>query len=164
MSELKPIHAVLILVVVALVALYVLGVGFGATSESPRRTKPTEVAQRLRERFLKPRAVTSDELEVGTGCTLTKGILSLRGAASCEVEVKAADAKVRSLSLELIPEVAAPMKVELTPRGKPSVPATFDPLKESKAVDVTEEGAGLRVTCGAPPQVAPGCALRLLPP
>ncbi|MBZ4419334.1 hypothetical protein [Myxococcus sp. RHSTA-1-4] len=163
MPELKPIHAVLILVIVAIVALYVLGVGFGATSESPRRTKPSETAQKLRERFVKPRAVTAEELDVGTGCTFTKGILSLRGAASCQVDVKASDTKVRSLSLELIPEVAAPMKVELTPRGKPSVPATFDPLKESKAVDVMEEGAGLKVTCEAPPQVASGCALRLLP-
>lgn len=164
MPELKPIHAVLIIVVVALVALYVLGAGLGATSESPRRTKPTETAQKLRERFLKPRAVTADELDLGAGCTLTKGILSLRGGVTCTVNVKESDAKVRSLSLELIPEVAAPMKVEVTPRGKPSVPATFDPLEESKKLDVMEEGAGLRVTCVAPPQVMPGCALRLLPP
>ncbi|NMO19413.1 hypothetical protein HPC49_22445 [Pyxidicoccus fallax] len=164
MPELKPIHAVLILAIVAIVALYVLGVGFGATSESPRRTKPSEHAQKLRERFLKPRAVTVEELDVGKGCTLTKGILSLRGGAACEVDVKAAEAKVRSLSLERIPEVAGPVTVEVTPRGKPSVPATFDPLKESKQLDVLEEGAGLKVTCEAPPLVTPGCALRLLPP
>jgi hypothetical protein len=163
MPEPKPIHVVLILAIVAIVALYALGVGLGATGDSPRQVKPAQTGQTLRERFLKPRAVTVEELTVGTGCTLTKGILSLRGAASCEVDVKASDTRVRSLALELIPELGAPMRVEVTPRGKPSVPATFNPLKESRTLDVTEEGAGLRVTCVAPPQQMPGCALRLLP-
>ena len=162
MPELKPFHAVLILVIAAIVALYVLGVGLGATGESPRRADPSEEARKLRERFLTPRAVTAEELAPGTGCTLTKGLLSLRGGAVCEVDVKASDARVRSLLLELIPEVGAPMKVEVTPRGKPSVPATFDPLKESKTLDVMEEGAGLKVTCRAPLQQMPGCALRLV--
>ncbi|WP_164015837.1 hypothetical protein [Pyxidicoccus trucidator] len=162
MPELKPIHAVLILAIVAIVALYVLGVGLGATGDSPRQANPSETAAKLRERFLKPRAVTAEELGVGSGCTLTKGILSLRGGAVCEVDVKASDTRVRSLLLELIPEVGAPMEVEVTPRGKPSVPATFDPLKESKKLDVMEEGAALKLTCKAPLQQTPGCALRLV--
>jgi hypothetical protein len=160
MPELKPIHAVLLLGVAAIVALYILGVGLGATSESPRKTSPSERGQQLRERFLKPRAVAAED--VATGCAFKNGILSMRGGATCEVDVKAADAKVRSLLLERVEEVPAPMKVEVTPRGKPSVPATFDPLKESKTLDVMEEGAALKVTCEAPPQVLPGCALRLL--
>lgn len=162
MPELKPIHAVLILAIVAMIALYALGVGLGATGDSPGQAKPSETAAKLRERFFKPRAVTAEELTPGSGCTLTKGILSLRGGATCDVDVKASDTRVRSLLLELIPEVGAPMEVAVTPRGKPSVPATFDPLKESKQLDVLEEGARLRVSCKAPLQQLPGCALRLV--
>ncbi|MFP2906455.1 hypothetical protein ACLESD_15605 [Pyxidicoccus sp. 3LFB2] len=162
MPELKPIHAVLILAIVAIVALYVLGVGLGATGDSPGQAKPAETAAKLRERFLKPRAVTVEELAPGPGCTLTKGILSLRGGVTCDVDVKASDTRVRSLLLELIPEVAAPMTVEVTPRGKPSVPASFEPLEESKKLDVMEEGAGLKISCKAPPLQMPGCALRLV--
>lgn len=160
MPELKPIHAVLILGIAAIVALYVLGAGLGATDRSSRKSSPSETGKGLRERFIKPRPVAVEEL--ATGCALKNGILSIRGGATCEVDVKASDTKVRSLLLERIEEVPAPVKVELTPRGKPSVPATFDPLKESKKLDVMEEGASLKVTCGAPPQQLPGCALRLL--
>lgn len=160
MPELKPIHAVLLLGIFVIIALYVLGVGLGATDASSRKESPSESVKGLRERFFKPRPVTAEELAI-TGCALKNGILSMPGGATCEVDVKASDTKVRSLSLELVSEVPAPMKVELTPRGKPSVPATFDPLEESKALDITEEGAGLKVRCGAPPLQQPGCALRL---
>src|SRR5688500_9621522 len=108
MPELKPIHAVLILAVAAIIALYVLGVGLGATDASSRKSSPSESARGLRERFLKPRPVAEEEL--ATGCPLKNGILSVRGGATCEVDVKASDTRVRSLNLELIPEVAAPMK------------------------------------------------------
>jgi hypothetical protein len=163
MPELKPIHAVLILAIVAIVALYVLGVGLGATGDSPGQARPQETAAKLRERFLKPRAVTAEELAPGAGCTLAKGILSMRGGVACEVDVKASDARVRSLLLERLPEAPAPMVVEVTPRGKPSVPATFDPLEASEKLDVMEEGALLKVACKGSPHQTPGCALRLVP-
>ncbi|MCP3141702.1 hypothetical protein [Pyxidicoccus xibeiensis] len=158
MPELKPIHAVLILAIIAIVALYVLGVGFGATSEPPDRVKPMETAQQLRARFLKPRPVTAKEL--ATNCIFSNGVLTVQRGASCQVDVKASDTRVRSLELAF--PSGTVVKVEVEPRAKRSVPATFDPLKESRKLDVTEEGADLEVTCLMSTQTQ-ACALRLLP-
>lgn len=159
MPELKPIHAVLILAIFAIVALYVLGVGLGATGKAPGAVDPAEEGQKLKARFLKPREMKEEEL--ATACPFKDGVLSVPLAAACAVDVKASDS--RSRSLELTPRPASSVKVEWTPRGKPSVPATFDTLDEAKKLDVTREGADLKVTCRAPPPSLPACELRLLP-
>ena len=159
MPELKPIHAVLILAIIAIVALYVLGVGLGATSDSPRAVDPAASAERLKERFLNPRPVTAEEL--ATTCPFEDGALAVSRGAPCAVDVKASDA--RSRSMELVPRSPSSVKVEWVPRGKPSVPATFNTLDEAKELDVTKEGADLRVTCLVPASSLPFCELRLLP-
>ncbi|WP_163999676.1 hypothetical protein [Pyxidicoccus caerfyrddinensis] len=159
MPELKPIHAVLILAIIAIVALYVLGVGLGATSDSPRAVDPSEVAGRMKERFLKPRPVTAEDL--ATACPFEDGALAVTRAATCTVDVKESD--TRSRSIELVPRLPSILKVEWVPRGKPSVPATFDTLDEAKELDVTKEGADLKVTCLFPAPPLPFCELRLLP-
>ncbi|MFP2929005.1 hypothetical protein ACLESO_28160 [Pyxidicoccus sp. 3LG] len=159
MPELKPIHVVLLLAVMAIVALYVLGVGLGATSKSPAQSNPMETASKLRERFLKPRAVTAEEL--ATACPFKDGVLTVATAATCVVEVKTSDTRTRSL--ELIPQPPSTVKVELLPKGKPSVPATIKSLEESRKVDVSEEGAELKVTCRQPKPALSLCELRLLP-
>lgn len=159
MPELKPIHAVLLLALFAIVALYVLGVGLGATGDPPRAVDPAQTAQKLRERFLKPRPVTAEEL--ATACPFKGGVLAVSRAATCTVDVKASDA--RSRSLELTPRSPSSVKVEWIPRGKPSVPATFNTLDEAKKLDVTKEGADLKVTCLVPSPPLPVCELRLLP-
>lgn len=160
MPELKPIHVVLILAIVAIVALYALGVGLGATDKSSRRERPADRAQALRERFMKPRPVTAEELV--TDCSLEDGVLSMPRGAVCDVDVKASETRMRSL--ELAHQPTSMVRVEVTPRGKPSVPAKFNPLKESKTLDITEEGADLKVTCLFPVPPAPACTLGLLPP
>ncbi|WP_163869042.1 hypothetical protein [Myxococcus eversor] len=157
MPELKPIHVVLILAIVAIVALYVLGVGLGARDESASRESPTKSAQELRARFIKPKPV--DAAELAATCPLQEGVLTLPSGGGCRVDVKASDTRLRTLELVLRPPGV--VRVELVSRGKPSVPAKFDPLKESKKLDVMQEGADLQVTClGAPPQ-RPICELGL---
>jgi hypothetical protein len=159
MPELKPIHAVLILAIIAIVALYVLGVGLGATSDSPRAVSPAETAERLKERFLKPRPVTAEDL--ATACPFEDGALAVTRGATCTVDVKESD--TRSRSMELVPRSPSSVKVEWVPRGKPSVPATFNTLDEAKKLDVTKEGVDLKVTCLVPVPPLPFCELRLLP-
>ncbi|QSQ23062.1 hypothetical protein JY651_49610 [Pyxidicoccus parkwayensis] len=159
MPELKPIHAVLILVLIAIAALYVLGVGLGATGKSPSAIDPMEEARTLKARFLKPRPVKAEEL--ATACSFTDGALAVPRAATCTVDVKASD--TRSRSLGLTPRGASSVKVEWVPRGRPSVPATFNTLDEAKTLDVTQEGADLKVTCLVPVAPLPFCMLFLLP-
>jgi hypothetical protein len=55
----KPSTVVLLLVAFACIALYVLGVGLGATDNSSagRPSMSKEERQRLRDRFIKPRPV-----------------------------------------------------------------------------------------------------------
>ena len=159
MPELKPIHVVLLLAVMVIVALYVLGVGLGATSKSPAQSDPMETARKLRERFLKPRVVTAEEL--ATECPFKDGVLAIVRGPPCVVEVKPSDTRTRSL--ELIPRPPANVRVELLPRGKPSVPATIKSLDESRKVDVSEEGMEVKVTCLVPQSSLPACELRLLP-
>ncbi|NTX03431.1 MULTISPECIES: hypothetical protein [Myxococcus] len=157
MPELKPLHVVLILAIVAIVALYVLGVGLGAKDESSRRESPTQSAQELRERFIKPEPV--DATELAATCAFQEGVLVLPSGGSCRVDVKASDTRMRSL--EVVPRPLSVVRVSLASRGKPSVPAKFDPLKEAKKLDVAKEGADLEVTCLSAPPQRPICELGL---
>src|SRR5262245_6308045 len=99
MAAPKPSTVVLILAAFACVAMYVLGVGLGATdrSQQGRSSTSKEERQRLRDRFFPPRAVEGDELR--TDCPLTQGVLTVEVGRSCQVTIAEAGARGRTLEV-----------------------------------------------------------------
>lgn len=147
MQQPKPATVVLLLAVVAVVALYVLGVGLGATDRSEgRRGLPVskEERQAWRERFFKPRPVEVDELEPGPGCQLVGQELRVVVGQPCRVEV--ADSRAAARTLELVPQ-ASLVAMDFTSKSKPALAVSEDTLAEAKKLDVAKEGATLEVRC-----------------
>jgi hypothetical protein len=149
MPELKPSTVLLILAVVVVVALYVLGVGLGATdpSEGSRRPAITaEQRQQWRERFIKPRPVEADELKVAQGapCKLAGQELSVTQGAPCRLEV--AEGGARGRTLEVVPQ-ASVVALTFTPKSKPALVVTEDATAEAQKLDVMKEGANLELRC-----------------
>ena len=90
MPELKPSTVLLLLAVVAVVALYVLGAGLGATDRTAGRrgvSVSKEDRQAWRERFFKPRPVKVDELKLGSGCQRVEQELRVAVGQPCVLEV-----------------------------------------------------------------------------
>lgn len=140
----KPFTVVLILAVFACVALYVLGVGMGATDNS-RAGRPSlskEERQRLRDRFIKPRPVKVEELKAD--CPLATGVLTVDAGKSCRVTI--AEAGARGRTVELAP-AGGGVSFEFTPKSQPSLPVSEDLLRGPRKLDVMKEGAELVVTC-----------------
>ena len=73
----KASTVVLILAVFACVAFYVLGVGLGATDDSRagRSSMSKEERLRLRDRFIRPRPVKTEELRAE--CPMASGVLTV---------------------------------------------------------------------------------------
>jgi hypothetical protein len=140
----KPFTVVLILAVFACVALYVLGVGLGATdnSRAGRSSMSKEDRQRLRVRFIKPRPVKAEELK--TDCPLSQDVLSIEAGKSCRVTI--AEAGARGRTLEVAP-AGGGVSFEFTPKSQPSLPVSEALLKGPQKLDVMKEGAELVVTC-----------------
>lgn len=154
----KPSTVVLILAVFACVALYVLGLGLGATdhSRAGRLSISKEERQRLRDRFIRPRPVKTDELRAD--CPLASGVLTLEQGRTCTVTIEEAGARGRTV--EVAP-ASGGVSLRFTPNDKPALPVSEDLLKEPKKLDVMKKGAELTLTC-----VAAGsggrCQVRLL--
>lgn len=140
----KPSSVVLILAVFAIVALYVLGVGLGATdnSRAGRSSMSTEERQRLRDRFIKPRPVKAEELKAE--CPMASGVLTVAQGSACRVTIEEAGARGRTV--EVVP-AAGSVALKFTPKSKPGLPVSEDPLKGSKKLDVMKEGGELLLTC-----------------
>lgn len=158
MPELKPIHVVLILAAFACVALYVLGVGLGATDPTAEGGKPAftpEELGRLRERFFKPRPVAPEELASET-CVLNGATLLVPAGGLCEVKVLESKSRARRLQVE--PQRGA-VDVTFLSLSRPSVPAKVEGLAKPRAFDVAREGGTLRLVC--PSAFAPTCVVAL---
>jgi hypothetical protein len=143
----KPFTVVLILAVFACIALYVLGVGLGATdnSRAGRSSMSKEERQALRERFIRPRPVKAEELE--TDCPLANGVLSVELGRACQVTIAEAGARGRTVEVAPAGPGAGGISFDYTPKGKPSLPVSENVLKEPKKLDVMKEGAELVITC-----------------
>lgn len=149
MPELKPSTVVLILAVVLVVAVYVLGVGLGATDRSESRRQPAVTAeerQRWRERFLKPRPVEAEELSVreGSSCKLAGQELSVTQGQTCRLVV--AEDGLRGRTLEVVPQGAL-VSLDYTPAKGPALPVSEDNFGDAKRFDVMGEGGELEVRC-----------------
>jgi hypothetical protein len=149
MPELKPSTVLLLLAVVVVVALYVLGVGLGATDPSEGRRRPAVTAeqrQAWRERFIKPRPVNADELKLAQGapCTLAGQEVSVTLGQPCRLEVEEGGARGRTL--EVVPQ-ASLVALTFTPKSKPALVVTEDATANAKKLDVMKEGASLELRC-----------------
>lgn len=140
----KPSTVVLILAVCACVALYLLGLGLGATdnSRAGRSSMSKEERQRLRDRFIRPRPVKADELRAD--CPLASGVLTVAQGKSCRVTIEEAGARGRTV--EVAP-ASGGVSLRFTPKSKPALPVSEDPLKGPKKLDVMKEGGELTLTC-----------------
>lgn len=162
MAAPKPSTVVLLLAVFACVALYVLGLGLGATDRARpgRPSMSQQERQRLRERFIRPRPVQAEALSAD--CPLSDGVLSVQAGSTCRVEIAEAGGRLRTL--EVAPEEPGSLALRFTPRGRPALPRSEERLREPVQLDVSGEGAELALTCrGAPSGGAqPGrCRARL---
>src|SRR4051812_32294191 len=83
----KPLTVVLVLAVFACVALYVLGVGLGATdtSQAERSSTSKQERQSLRDRFIHPHPVKPEELKAD--CPLAGGVLTVAPGVPCRVTI-----------------------------------------------------------------------------
>jgi hypothetical protein len=153
----KASTVVLILAVFACVALYVLGAGLGATDDSRagRSAMTKEERQRLRDRFIRPRPVKAEELRAD--CPMASGVLTVTQGNACRVTIEEAGARGRTV--EVVP-ASGSVALKFTPKSKPGLPVSEDPLKGSKKLDVMKEGGELLLTC----RIAVGggsCQIRL---
>ncbi len=147
MAAPKPSTVVLILVVFACVAFYVLGLGLGATDNS-RPGRPSMSKQErtsLRERFLRPRAVKPDEFQ--TDCPLADGVLTIEAGRTCQVEISEGGLRGRTLEVAPAGPGAGGVSLEFQSKGKPALPISEDLLREPRELDVMKEGARLAITC-----------------
>lgn len=140
----KPGTVVLILAVFACIALYVLGVGLGATdsSRAGRSSLSKEERLRWRERFIRPRPVKTEELQAD--CPLSSGVLTVEQGRACRVTI--AEAGARGRTVEVLP-VAGGVSLDFTPKGQPALPVSEPLLKQPQKLDVMKEGAELVLTC-----------------
>ena len=68
LPELKPVHIIIVLVILAIVVLYVVGTGLGAADDSTsRRESPIAMARRLYAYVLTPRLVDASA-QAFSGC------------------------------------------------------------------------------------------------
>lgn len=157
MPELKPSTVLLILAVVVVVAVYVLGVGLGATDRTEGRRSPAVSADKKeswRQRFLKPRPVKEDELQLTPkpGCVLTGQTLRVPTGQTCVVAVKEGGARARTV--EVAPQ-ASRVDLNFTPKGKPSLPVSKQGLTDARKFDVTKDGAEVSLGCQPSPTGTP---------
>ncbi|MDY7227256.1 hypothetical protein [Hyalangium rubrum] len=159
MAAPKPFTVVLILAVFACIALYVLGVGLGATDNSKqgRSSMSKQERAKLRERFFPPRAVKAEELQAD--CPLANGVLSVVQGRACRVSIAEGGARARTLEVVLVG--AGAVALEFTPKGKPALPISVDRLTEPRKLDVMKEGAELVVTCRSPGAGSTPCQVKL---
>jgi hypothetical protein len=143
----KPLTVVLILAVFAIVALYVLGLGLGATDNSRAGRSPMspEERTRWRERFIKPRPVKAEEVKAD--CPFASGVLSVEPGRVCRVIIEETGARARTVEVSRVG--AGTVGLEFTPKSKPALPLSEDNLTGSRKLDVAKEGAELVVSCGA---------------
>ena len=143
----KPFTVVLLLAVFACIALYVLGVGLGATdnSRAGRSSMSKEERQQLRDRFIRPRPVKAEELKAD--CPLTGGVLSVELGKACRVTIAEAGARGRTVEVAPAGPGSGGVSFEFIPKSQPALPVTEALLKEPKKLDVMKEGAELVVTC-----------------
>jgi hypothetical protein len=147
MAAPKPSTVLLILAVFACVALYVLGVGLGATdnSRAGRASMSKEERGRLRERFLEPRPVKPEELRAD--CPLSNGVLLFEQGRACRVAIAEAGARARTVEVALAGAGAGGVSLEFTPKAEPALPISVDRLAEPRKLDVPDKGAELILTC-----------------
>jgi len=143
----KPFTVVLILAVFACVALYVLGVGLGATDNSRAGQSPMskEERQRLRDRFIKPRPVKEEELTAD--CPLGQGVLIVDAGKTCEVTIAKAGALGRTVEVAPAGPGAGGFSFRFVPEEERALPVSEDLLREPRELDVTRKGAWLFITC-----------------
>lgn len=146
MPQPKPSTIVLLLVLFACVALYVLGVGLGAQDSSGGGRNPIskEERQKWRERFIKPKPVAEKDLKAA-GCVLSGSTARVLPGQPCQVDIAASGSRVRTVNVD--PQSGSRVDVKLEPKGGPSVPASLQNLGERKGLDVPKEGATLSLTC-----------------
>ncbi|HYH96783.1 hypothetical protein [Hyalangium sp.] len=161
----KPFTVVLLLALFLCVALYVLGVGLGATdnSRAGRSSMSKGERQRLRDRFLKPRPVKAEELQAD--CPLSNGVLTVERGRSCRVTIAEAGARGRTVEVAPAGPGSGGVSFEFTPKSQPGLPISEELLTAPQKLDVMKEGAELVVTCrnAATGGGQPGrCQVRLL--
>lgn len=149
MPELKPSTVLLILAVVVVVALYVLGVGLGATDSSEGSRQPAVTAeqrQEWRERFIKPRPVEPGELalEEDAPCTLKGQEVSVTQGQPCGVVVAAGGARGRTL--EVVPQ-ASVVSFTFRPNEERALDVTEDAATGAEKLDVLRTGGSLELRC-----------------
>ncbi len=156
MSAPKPITVVLILAVFAIVALYVLGGGLGATdnTRSGRSPLSPEERTRWRERLMKPRPVKAEEVKAG--CPFAGGVLSVEPGQSCRVTIEETGARARTV--EVARAGGGTVSLAFTPKSKPALPLLVASLTGARKLDVAKEGAELVLTCAG---TGPRCQVRL---
>jgi len=147
MSAPKPFTVVLILVVFAIVALYVLGLGLGVTDNTRSNRSPLSPEERgqWRERLIKPRPVKTEEVKAD--CPFVSGVLSVEPGRQCRVSIEETGARARTV--EVVRVGAGAVGFAFTPKSQPSLPQSVANLTGSRKLDVAKEGAELVVSCAA---------------
>ncbi len=149
MSAPKPSTVLLVLALVAVVALFVVGVA----SRGPEDRTPDKSA--LRERWLgRPKKVAGEDLE-GDPCRRP-----LPAGQRCAFEVKGAWSLSRSLPVSTTDGVT----VLLEPKGQGrAVPVQLKRPGTSQRVDlqVGQKGARIEITCLAPVNPMVGCQVHV---
>ncbi|HEX8705917.1 MAG TPA: hypothetical protein VF815_44185 [Myxococcaceae bacterium] len=148
MSAPKPITVVLILAVFAIIALYVLGLGLGATDDTRSGRSPMSPAERSqwRNRLMKPRPVKVEE--VRADCPFAGGVLSVEPGRPCRVTIEETGARARIVEVVRVGG-AGTVGIAFTPKSKPALPLSVDNLTGARKLDVAKEGAELVVSCAA---------------
>ena len=158
MAELKTSVVILILVVVALVAFFVLGVGVGASGS--RRPPSREERLALRDKlFGKPKAVERAEL-TASGCLGDVKLPRVAKGGTCRLRVAAGSERLRSMK----PTTRDGMKLLFTPHGKFGAPISVDlRAGEDNEVElsVPKDGGELALTCFSPLAPTGQCAVAI---
>lgn len=158
MSAPKPATILLILALVALVALFVVGVVLGA--DDTRRPPSPEERAKLGERLLgSAPPVTAGELSFAGGCggTTLKPTIAAKG--TCRLQIAAGKS-----SRALVVRTRDRMHLVFTPNGEPRVPidVTLKLGKDNKAdLSVSKDGAVLALTCEQPEDSSKPCRVTL---
>lgn len=142
MSAPKASHILLILAVVALVVLFLVGVGVGASGGRPSLSPEERTA--LRDRWLgKPDPVAVADL-VSEGCGGSAKRPAI--AAACQLRIRPSRAVLRSLVVRSRDK----LHLVFTPNGGPRVPIDVKlQLNRDNEVElsVDKDGAVLALTC-----------------
>lgn len=148
---------VLLLVLVALVAFFVVGVALGAGDKpAPSRDQRLALRDKL---FGKPKPVDRAELSA-TGCQGDPKAPLVRPGVSCQVRIQKGKSLLRSMKVR----TRDGMHLVYTPEGKAKTPISVNLRagQDNKVeLSIQRDGGQLALTCQAPLAAVQGCVVTL---